>query len=69
MGEAEDNKRLAARWMSELWSETILGIAATGNRMTVSCMDLLHFKSGRIVESWPCYDLIGMLMQLGAFKS
>jgi steroid delta-isomerase-like uncharacterized protein len=138
MGETEDNKRLAARWMSELWSEgdiskagvlynpdyvrhdplgqvndldqlkefvamfhtgapdleftvedmvaerdevlvrwtargthrgTILGMAATGNHVTVAGMDLLRFKSGRIVESWPCYDLIGLLMQLGAFRS
>jgi len=42
-----------------------MGIAPTGNRVTVRAFTLQRFSGGKIAEDWAHYDALGMLRQLG----
>ncbi len=37
----------------------------TGNRVTVTGMDMVRVAEGKIVEWWHIEDMLGMLQQLG----
>lgn len=43
----------------------LLGIAPTGRKVRVDGIWMLRVAGGRIVESWNCWDTLGMLQQLG----
>ncbi|MCA9710551.1 MAG: ester cyclase, partial [Myxococcales bacterium] len=43
------------------------GVPATGNRVTWTETHTYRFADGRIVEYWPQVDLLGIMMQIGAF--
>ncbi|WP_227374311.1 ester cyclase [Haladaptatus halobius] len=43
----------------------LAGIEPTGERVTVSGMELYHVADGKIVEMWTNYDALGMFQQLG----
>ena len=63
---AEDDKVLV-RWTARGTHQGELhGIAPTGRVGEINGMDLLRIVGGRIVESWPCFDALGLLRQLGA---
>jgi len=47
----------------------LMGIAPTGNPVSVSGMILDRVVDGRIVEEWASYDALGMLRQLGAIPA
>jgi len=43
------------------------GVAGTGNRIEMSGIQIDRFdESGKIVEEWPEYDLLGAMRQMGA---
>ena len=43
------------------------GVAATGNRIEMSGIQIDRFdESGKMVEEWPEYDLLGAMKQMGA---
>ncbi len=43
------------------------GVAGTGNRIEMSGIQIDRFdESGRMVEEWPEYDLLGVMRQMGA---
>jgi len=43
------------------------GIAPTGNRIEMSGIQIDRFdESGKMVEEWPEYDLLGAMRQMGA---
>jgi len=43
------------------------GVAPTGNRIEMSGIQIDHFdESGKMVEEWPAYDLLGAMRQMGA---
>lgn len=45
---------------------TLMGIAPTGKRVSVSGIVITQFRDGKQIESWSSYDQLGMLQQLGA---
>ncbi len=44
----------------------LMGVAPTGNQVTVTGVLISHISEGKIVESWSNYDALGMLQQIGA---
>jgi len=42
-----------------------LGIAPTGNKISVSQTAIIRFENGKIVEVWEDFDALGMYQQLG----
>lgn len=42
-----------------------MGIAATGNRVTMQTIHIYRFEDGRIAEHWAVRDEMGMMRQLG----
>jgi steroid delta-isomerase-like uncharacterized protein len=48
---------------------TLLGIPATGRKVSVSGIGIDRVRDGQIVESWASWDGIGLLVQLGALPS
>jgi len=65
-----EGDRVATRWTSTGTHEgELMGIASTGNRVTVAGMDISRISGGKIEESWSNYDLMGMMQQLGVIPS
>src|SRR5262245_40225197 len=44
----------------------LMGVPASGNRVTVSGININRIAAGRIVESWGVLDLLGLMRQIGA---
>ncbi|HVE85480.1 MAG TPA: ester cyclase, partial [Myxococcales bacterium] len=42
-----------------------MGVAATGNPVTVTKMDFWRLMSGKVVEHWDAVDRLGLLQQIG----
>jgi steroid delta-isomerase-like uncharacterized protein len=62
--------RVATRWTGSGTHEgDLMGIAPTGNRVTVAGMDISRISGGKIAESWSNYDLMGLMQQLGVIPS
>ena len=47
----------------------LLGIPPTGKTVKVDGIWMHCVSSGRIVESWNCWDMLGMLQQLGVIPT
>ena len=62
---AEGDKVLIRWSMSGTHQGELLGIPATGRRVTVTGFDLFRIEGGKIVEMWQEADQLGMLQQLG----
>jgi steroid delta-isomerase-like uncharacterized protein len=64
---AEDDKVLI-RWTATMTHQgELMGIPATGKKISNRGMDLLHFKDGKIIESWGLPDVFGIFLQIGRF--
>jgi steroid delta-isomerase-like uncharacterized protein len=48
---------------------TLMGIAPTGKRVSITGQAITRFRDGKQVESWSSYDQLGMLQQLGVVPS
>jgi len=46
-----------------------MGIAPTGNRVTVAGTSVERIVDGKIEETWDNYDALGMMQQIGAIPS
>lgn len=47
----------------------LLGVAPTGQPVTITATDIVRFEHGKVVEHWGNMDELGLLRQLGAFPS
>lgn len=47
----------------------LMGIPATGKKVTVSEMHIYRISNGKIVERWGEVDMMGMMQQLGVIPS
>jgi predicted SnoaL-like aldol condensation-catalyzing enzyme len=57
-----EGDRVVVRW-------TARGMHAPTNRLiTFGGMDILRIGDGQIVESWPCFDRLGIAQQTGALS-
>lgn len=59
--------RLTARFtLTGRHDGTFMGIPATGERIALAGITILHFRDGACVERWSCSDVLGVLVQIGA---
>ncbi|WP_054814774.1 ester cyclase [Nocardia arizonensis] len=47
----------------------MMGMPATGKPAVVQGMTINRLRDGKIVESWACWDALGMMQQLGVVPS
>ena len=67
---AEGDKVVARVRMSGTHQGEFMGIDATGNRVTITGIDILRVNAdGKIVEHWGNFDDLGMMQQLGVVPS
>ena len=61
---------VATRWIaSGTHQGDFMGIAPSGNRVTVSGTSIERIVNGNIEETWDNYDALGMMQQIGAIPS
>jgi steroid delta-isomerase-like uncharacterized protein len=61
-----DGDRVATRYtLTGTHQGEFMGIPATGKRVSVSGIDIMRFRDGKITERWAQEDNLGMLQQLG----
>ena len=65
----EGNKVAARLTVSGTHKGALMGIPATGKRVSITGTSITHFRDGKQVESWASYDQLGMLRQLGVAPS
>jgi steroid delta-isomerase-like uncharacterized protein len=62
---AEGDKVVAQVSVSGTHQGEFVGIAPTGNRVTITGIDILRITDGKVVEHWGRFDDLGMMQQLG----
>jgi len=62
---AEGDKIAIHYTMTATHKGEFMGIPATGKKVNVSGISIVHFKDGKMVESWGNMDDLGMMQQLG----
>ncbi len=61
---------VATRWIaSGTHQGDLMGIAPTGNRVTVAGTSVERIVDGKLKETWDNYDALGMMQQIGAIPS
>jgi steroid delta-isomerase-like uncharacterized protein len=61
---------VVTRWIaSGTHQGDLMGIAPTGNRVTVAGTSVERIVNGKIEETWDNYDALGMMQQIGAIPS
>jgi steroid delta-isomerase-like uncharacterized protein len=61
-----EGDRVAARWSATgTHRGELMGIPATGKRVTVTGIEINRIVDGKIVEHWESFDQLGMMQQLG----
>jgi ketosteroid isomerase-like protein len=58
--------RIIVRWSARATQDgPLYAIAPTGRSVTVAGIWIFRVANGKIVESWNCWDALGMMQQLG----
>jgi steroid delta-isomerase-like uncharacterized protein len=66
---AEGDKVVARVRLSGTHQGEFMGIDATGNRVTITGIDILRVNAdGEIMERWGNFDDLGMMQQLGVME-
>ena len=64
---SEAGDTVVTRWTGRgTHTGSLMGIAPTGRTVAVDGIWLHRVAGGRIVESWNCWDALGLLRQIGA---
>jgi steroid delta-isomerase-like uncharacterized protein len=62
-----EGDRVATRWTgSGTHQGELMGVAPTGNQVTITGITINRVSGGKIAESWTNYDALGMMQQIGA---
>lgn len=62
-----DGDTLVARYIiTGTLHEAFMGVAATGQRIELPGISILHFRNGKCFERWTCSDSLVLLKQIGA---
>ena len=65
-----EQEKAVARWtFNGTHKGELLGIAATGHKVTLQGTTILHLSGGRITETWVFWDRLSLLEQLGVAPS
>ncbi len=63
-----EGDKIVVRWTNHVVHHgTFFGIPATGKPVTVSGIDIIRMRDGRMAEHWDVVDILSVLQQLGAF--
>lgn len=58
--------KVASRWIATgTHSGELMGIPATGKRVTVTGISINRISGGKVVENWGEFDALGMMQKLG----
>ena len=61
---------VVTRWSSQAThTGDLMGIPATGKRVSITGISINRVRDGKIVESWGEADMMGMLQQLGVIPA
>jgi len=61
-----EGENAATRWVARgTHRGEFMGIAPTGNRVTMRAFTLHRFSGGKIAEDWAHYDALDVVRQLG----
>ncbi len=66
---AEGDKVVARYTTRGTQQGELMSIPATGKSFTMTCIDILRFKDGKIAEHWVEADQLGMMQQLGVIPT
>jgi steroid delta-isomerase-like uncharacterized protein len=62
-----EGDKVVTRWSSSGTHQgELMGVAPTGNQVTITGVTINRLSDGEIVESWSNYDALGMMQQIGA---
>ena len=65
-----EGDEVVTRWMGQGTHQgELMGIAPTGNQVTVTGIEIDRISGGKIEETWVSYDALGMMQQLGVIPS
>ena len=65
-----EGDKVVSRWTATgTHKGELMGIAPTGKRVTVTGCNIDQYLTGKVVEGWASYDMLGMLQQLGVVPS
>ncbi len=68
--EVAEGDRVAWRWtLTGTNTGSMMGMPATGKRVTMTGTDILRIVGGKITERWVNFDQLGMLQQLGVIPA
>ncbi len=63
----EERETLVARYViTGTQHELFMGVAASGQRIELPGISIMHFSSGQCFERWTCSDSLVLLNQIGA---
>jgi steroid delta-isomerase-like uncharacterized protein len=61
-----EGDRVVTRWTgSGTHQSELMGVAPSGNQVTVTGITINRISGGKIEESWTNYDALGMMQQIG----
>jgi len=66
---AEDDKIAARFTMNGTHTGEFMGVPPTQKTISVQALNIYHLENGQIVKEYGQPDLLGLLIQLGAFPS
>ena len=65
-----EGDKVVTRWTTQgTHRGAMMGVPATGRRVTVTAMSIDRIADGQVVESWTIFDALGMLQQIGAIPA
>jgi steroid delta-isomerase-like uncharacterized protein len=62
----EDDPLVARYTITGTLHEPFMGVPATGQRIELPGISILHFRNGQCFERWTCSDSLVLLNQIGA---
>lgn len=61
-----EGETVVTRWRGEgTHGGELMGVTPTGRRVSVQGVVISRIKNGQLVDDFECYDVLGMLRQLG----
>jgi steroid delta-isomerase-like uncharacterized protein len=65
-----EGEKVVSRWTAQGTHQgELMGIAPTGNRVTLTGITIHRIEDAKIVEEWENWDALGMMQQIGAVPS
>jgi len=65
-----DGDRVVTRWIGQGTHQgELMGIAPTGNQVTITGITIHRIEDTKIVEEWSNWDALGLMQQIGAVPS